>query len=38
MSMGAPLLAFQEDPRSLEQVYLQAMERAQLPIEESPHA
>lgn len=38
VSMGAPLLAFQEVPRSLEQVYLQAMERAQLSVEEAADA
>jgi len=38
VSMGAPLLAFQEVPRSLEQVYLKVMERAQSPLEERPDA
>jgi ABC-2 type transport system ATP-binding protein len=37
-SLGVPLLAFQEVPRSLEQVYLRAMERAQLPVGESRSA
>jgi ABC-2 type transport system ATP-binding protein len=37
-SMGAPLVAFQEVPRSLEQVYLRVMSRAQAPGGEMLHA
>jgi ABC-2 type transport system ATP-binding protein len=38
VAMHAPLLAFQEVPRSLEHVYLRAMERAQTPSAEPRHA
>ena len=38
VSLRAPLLAFQEVPRSLEQVYLRAMQRAQAPSAEGRNA